>query len=342
MTLPLNKVLVFYSLSPPRSQFEHGGFFLPSNKLVRTDASFFVALTDQVPRGTRGLRLIAQRYDSNKRTASWPFLPRCALKIWGRVFHVEPKQAFRGKILAVSNQKGGVGKTTTVVNLAAYAGLAGWKTLVIDNDPQANASSVLLPSSEPTQQPPGNVYSDQSPRLTDEPNVWIIPASAELIQDERRLSRQDHGRYALQQRLATLAPEFDLIIIDCPPSLSTLSANALIAAQFLLLPLQCEYFSMEGLGQLLAYVDDLHQQGSSIQILGIVLTMYDKKNTMARQVETDLRAHFTHQVFQTTIPRDGTLATAPSHARSILTYDPLSPGGVAYAALTREVLRGLE
>lgn len=258
------------------------------------------------------------------------------------LFHVEPPKPRRGRIVAVSNQKGGVGKTTTVVNIAAFAGLAGWKTLVIDNDPQANASSALGPVQGSGSASVTTVYQGQEPIPTDEPLVWLLPASPALLDDEQRLSRQDRGRYALQARIAAWKTEFDLILIDCPPSLSTLSTNALVAAEYLLLPLQCEYFAMEGLGQLLAYVEDLVQQGSDIRILGIVLTMYDRNNTMACQVDADLRAHFPTQVFTTVIPRDGVLATAPSHARSILSYDPLSPGGVAYAALTREVLCGLE
>lgn len=256
------------------------------------------------------------------------------------MFHVEPKQSFRGRVIAISNQKGGVGKTTTVVNVAAFAGLAGWKTLVIDHDPQANASSVLLP--QPAPQDLVTVYQGQIPLPTNEENVWLVPATSGLLDDELKLTRQDQGRHALRQKVLGWQQQFDLILIDCPPSLSALSTNALVASNFLLLPLQAEYFAMEGLGQLLAYVDDLQQQGADLQILGIVLTMYDKNNTMAVQVDNDLRLHFKHKVFQTAIPRDGILATAPSHGQSILSYDPLSAGSIAYAALTREVLRGLE
>lgn len=241
-------------------------------------------------------------------------------------------------VLAVSNQKGGVGKTTTVVNVAAFAGLAGKRTLVIDNDPQANATSVFA-SGRST----ATVYQGQDPLPTAEEGVWIIPATADLIDDERRLSKQEGGRFALRRRVEQLRSAFDLIIIDCPPTLSFLPMNALLASDRLVLPLQTEYFALEGLTQLIAFLDDLRvDSGATCDLLGVVLTMHDRQHPLARQVADEIARHLGSRVFAAAIPRDIALAAAPSHGQSIVAYDPLSPGALAYAALTKEILHGLK
>ena len=153
----------------------------------------------------------------------------------------------------------------------------------------------------------------------------------------------DGGRFALQNAIEPLKAQFDLIFIDCPPNLSWLPTNALLAADHLLLPLQSEYFAMEGLGQLLAYVEDMRQDaGVTIELIGIILTMFDGRHPIARQVEADMRKHFGAKVFQRPIPRDIALAAAPSHAQTILSYDPISPGAIAYAAAAKELLNGLK
>jgi chromosome partitioning protein len=241
-------------------------------------------------------------------------------------------------VVAVSNQKGGVGKTTTVVNLAAYCALGGFKTLVIDNDPQGNASSVLAAEAAAA-----SVYGGTQPKATRQEGLWVVPAAHDLIDQEKILVRSDKGRFALRDIIAPWRAEFDLILIDCPPNLSQLPTNALLASDHLLVPLQSEYFALEGLTQLLAYVEDLrHEVSASIQLLGVLLTMYDGRHPLALQVEAEIRQHFVGKAFQTIIPRDIALAAAPSHGKTILDYDPLSPGGLSYLSAAKELIYGFK
>ncbi len=242
-------------------------------------------------------------------------------------------------ILAISNQKGGVGKTTTTVNVAAYAALAGRRVLVVDCDPQGNASSVLVPAD---QHPNGTILDDQGPMPSTAAGVSVIPGGSGLREREHLLVQASGGRQFIRKRLETLKASFDLIVLDCPPSLSLLPINALLAADRLLIPIQCEYFAMEGLSQLLTAVQDLREHGNAeLDLAGILLTMYDDRLALARQVAAELRRHFAQQVLPTAIPRDIALAAAPSHGKSIIDYDPLSVGGLAYLSATRELLHVL-
>ncbi|MBA3708464.1 MAG: ParA family protein [Planctomycetes bacterium] len=241
-------------------------------------------------------------------------------------------------VIAISNQKGGVGKTTSVVNLAGFCALAGRRTLVVDNDPQGNASSVL--GSGLTD---ASVYEGAPPTPTRLAGLSLIAASHDLHDRERTLAQGDRGRLALRRALEVHRSHFDLIFIDCPPNLSLLPMNALLACDRLILPVQCEYFAMEGMAQLLAFVEDLRASDhKGLTLQGILLTMHDQRHPLCRDVESQIRQHFGDKTFRSTIPRDVALAAAPSHGQTIFEYDPLSAGGIAYLSAAKELLDGLE
>ena len=237
----------------------------------------------------------------------------------------------------MSNQKGGVGKTTTVVNLAAYAGLAGLRVLVVDNDPQANASSALNKTAFEH-----SIYSGAQPVETSAGGVYLVPSGADLADQERRLAGEVGGSLSLRERLKTHRVNFDLVVVDCPPNLTCLPTNALLAATHLLVPLQSEYFALEGLSQLLAHVDGLRQDHElQLTLCGILLTMATPGSALSQGVATEVRRHFGEGVFRAVIPRDESAAAAPSHARSLLDHDPLAPAALAYLAATKELLTRL-
>ena len=244
-------------------------------------------------------------------------------------------------VIAVINQKGGVGKTTTVINLAAYLAKTGRRVLICDIDPQGNSTSGLgldKESINPTLYDVlfGRAGLAESIQQTSSSGVYLIPANANLAAAEVELVGTDHRELKLRQALAGL--DYDYIIIDCPPSLGLLSINGLAAASDALIPVQTEYYAMEGLSQLLATIQKVQQAlNPDLNLLGIVLTMYDRRTSLAEHVETEVKNHFGTKVFSTVIPRNVRLAEAPSFGRSIAEHDKWSKGARAYKALSKEL-----
>ena len=247
-------------------------------------------------------------------------------------------------IFAVVNQKGGVGKTTTAVNLAAYLAAAGKRVLVVDLDPQGNATSSLgiqragLPVStydvvlEKASASAATLYSERI-------KLHIIPSVPDLAAAEIELVSEFDRERRLQHALAPVLSSYDYVLMDCPPSLGMLTVNALTCATGVLVPVQCEYLALEGLGQLTRTLSLVKQRlNSRIDITGMVMTMYDPRTQLSAQVVAEVEKHFPSKVFKTRIPRSVRLSEAPSYGQPILTYAPTSSGAVAYAALAQEVL----
>lgn len=245
-------------------------------------------------------------------------------------------------IIAVANQKGGVGKTTTTVNLGAYLAKAGKRILIVDLDPQGNASSGLGIDKQRLQHSLYDVLVDGLPlasvtHKTRYKNLSIIPASAVLAAAEVELTKINQRESRLKQALAN-AP-YDIVLIDCPPSLGLLTVNGLVAANRLLIPVQAEYYALEGLGQLLATVQRVKQVlNPQLELVGVVLTMHTARTSLSQAVAQEVEQHFPDMVCSTVIPRNVRLAEAPSHAKAIVDYDRFSKGARAYKALAKEVL----
>jgi chromosome partitioning protein len=252
------------------------------------------------------------------------------------------------RVLAVSNQKGGVGKTTTAINLGTALAAIGEKVLIVDMDPQGNASTGL---GVPRETRRVTIYDvvvdgrsvDDAAVQTTVPGLWIIPADADMSGVEIELSQADRRSFRLKDALAGQGADghtkYDYVLIDCPPSLNLLTLNAMAAADAVLVPLQCEFFALEGLTQLMKTIDMVRQSlNPSLEIQGLVLTMYDRRSALSGQVANDVRAHFGDKVYDAIIPRNVRVAEAPSFGKPALIYDLKCAGSQAYLRLAREVV----
>ena len=252
------------------------------------------------------------------------------------------------RIVAVANQKGGVGKTTTAINLAAAMAELGHRVLVVDLDPQGNASTGLGIAPNTREVTTYDLLLEEadlksSIQATNTKNLWIIPATTDLSSADMELFSNDHRSTLLRQALRSkdIAPySFDFVFIDCPPSLSLLTVNAMVAADSVLVPLQSEFFALEGLSQLMLTVREVrHTANKALRIEGIVLTMFDQRNNLSQMVDEDARENLGELVFKTQIPRNVRVSESPSFAVPVLEYDSASKGAMAYRALAKEVLQ---
>lgn len=259
----------------------------------------------------------------------------------------DPTRPEGPKIIAIANQKGGVGKTTTTINLAAALAELGVRVLIVDLDPQGNASTGLGLDVEARRFTVYDLLLDETPlrdviQATAQDGLLIIPSTVDLSSADIELISNEKRSFLLHDALRQPAMDgygFDYVLIDCPPSLNLLTVNAMVAAHSVLVPLQSEFFALEGLSQLMLTIREIRQTANpALRIEGVVLTMFDARNNLSTQVEQDARDNLGELVFRTRIPRNVRVSEAPSYAMSVLSYDPLSKGAQAYRDLAQELI----
>ncbi|MGH6897360.1 MAG: ParA family protein [Geminicoccaceae bacterium] len=258
---------------------------------------------------------------------------------------VNPRPPQLGRVVAIANQKGGVGKTTTAINLGTALAACGKTVLLIDIDPQGNASTGLGVQSAARRITSydlilGEAKLAEAVLRTQIPGFALVPSVVDLSAAELELVERPRREYRLKDALTAADKDYDYVLIDCPPSLGLLTVNALVAARAVLVPLQCEFFALEGLSLLLRTVDRVRRSfNAQLEVQGVLLTMFDRRNNLAQQVATDVRSFLGKRVYETVIPRNVRVSEAPSHGMPVLLYDFRCPGAQAYVQLAGEVLR---